>query len=140
LRELIAVFLLDAPGRLERIERQLDALDRARLPSERAAAIADAAYEAHSLSGASGTLRLEPLATQVERLELALRDSKVQTDDPSLAAHARELLGTIRGIVAELAFQSGITSEAQVTRPMRTTVLLVDGPSAERRRTNPGRL
>ena len=111
MRELRAVFLLDAPGRVERIELQLDALDRARLPSERAAAIAAAAYETHSLSGASATLRLEPLATQLERLELALRDRKAESDGPSSAARARELLGTIAALVAELALQAGVITE-----------------------------
>jgi HPt (histidine-containing phosphotransfer) domain-containing protein len=102
LRDLVAVFLLDAPGRLERIEVQLDAVDRARLPSARATAIAAAAYEAHSLSGASETLRLEPLATHLERLELVLRNANWQSDDLSPAASARELLGTIGTVVAEL--------------------------------------
>ena len=107
MRDLVAVFLLGAPGRLARIELQLDVLDRARLPSERSAAIAAAAYEAHSLSGVSATLGLEPLATHVERLELALRDRKARSDDPSLAARARELLGTIGAIVSD-AFRPGL--------------------------------
>jgi HPt (histidine-containing phosphotransfer) domain-containing protein len=102
LRELVAVYLLGAPSRIQRIELQLDVLDGARLPSERATAIAAAAHEAHSLSGAAETLRLEPLATHLERLELALRDANGPGDDPSSAAHARELLGTISTALAEL--------------------------------------
>jgi HPt (histidine-containing phosphotransfer) domain-containing protein len=102
LRDLVAVFLRDAPSRLGRIELQLEALDRALLPSERATARAAAAYEAHSLSGASETLRLEPLATHLERLELALRDADGRGDDPSTTARARELLGAISSIVAEI--------------------------------------
>jgi HPt (histidine-containing phosphotransfer) domain-containing protein len=102
LHDLVAVFLRDAPGRLERIEVQLDALDRARLPCERADAIAAAAREAHSLSGSSETLRLEPLATHLERLELALRAADGQRDEPSPPSRPRELLGTIATIVAEL--------------------------------------
>lgn len=101
--ELRAAFLLGAPRRVERIELHLDAFDRARRASERAAAIAAAAYETHSLSGASATLRLEPLATQLERLELALRDRRADSDGTSSAARARELLGTIAALVAELA-------------------------------------
>jgi HPt (histidine-containing phosphotransfer) domain-containing protein len=106
LRDLRAVFLLDAPSRVERIELQLDAFDRARRPSDRASAIAAAAYETHSLSGASATLLLEPLATQLERLELALRDRKAGRGSPSPAACARELLGTIAALVTELACQA----------------------------------
>lgn len=102
LRDLVAVFLLDAPSRLERIELQLDAMERARRPSDRAVARAAAAHEAHSLSGASETLRLEPLATHLERLELALRNPNGQCSDPWSAACARELLGTISTIVADL--------------------------------------
>jgi HPt (histidine-containing phosphotransfer) domain-containing protein len=102
LRGLVAVFLLDAPSRLDRIELQLDTVNRARLPSERTTAIAAAAHEAHSLSGAAETLRLEPLATHLERLELALRNANGRSDDTSSTARARELLGTISTIVAEL--------------------------------------
>jgi hypothetical protein len=101
--ELRAVFLLGAPGRVASIGLHLDAFDRARRASERAAAIAAAAYETHSLSGASATLRLEPLATQLERLELALRDRRAGSDGPPSAARARELLGTIAALVTELA-------------------------------------
>jgi len=101
------VFVLDAPGRVESIELHLDAFDRARLESERAAAIAAAAYETHSLSGASATLRLEPLATQLERLELALRDRRAESDGPSSVARARELLVSIAALVADLALQAG---------------------------------
>ena len=101
LHTLVGVFLLDAPNRLERIELQLDAMDRTRHPSERATAISAAAHEAHSLSGASETLRLEPLATHLERLELALRNVSGQGADPS-SARVRELLDTITAVVAEL--------------------------------------
>jgi len=105
--ELRAVFLLGAPARVESIELHLDAFDQARRAPERAAAIAAATYETHSLSGASATLRLEPLATQLERLELALRDRMAESDGPSPIARARELLGSIASLVADLAVQAG---------------------------------
>jgi HPt (histidine-containing phosphotransfer) domain-containing protein len=99
--------LLDAPRRIESIELHLDVFDRARLASERVAAIAAAAYETHSLSGASATLRLEPLATQLERLELALRDRRAESDGSSSTPRARELLATIAALVADLSLQAG---------------------------------
>src|SRR5918992_320878 len=61
-RELLAVFALDAPGRLERIERHLATADGLA-----------AANEAHSLSGVAATVGLEALAAEAERLEAELR-------------------------------------------------------------------
>jgi len=129
LRELHAVFLLDAPGRLERIAGHLDELERARLPPERAAAAAAAAHDAHSLTGAARTLRLEPLATHSERLELVLR-----ADDSSggaLPERARDLLAAARRAVDALEADAA-TAEPSSTpapaAPQRTVLHVEDNP------------
>jgi CheY-like chemotaxis protein len=126
LRELLAVFLIDAPGRLERIELHLQALERARLPSEQAAAVAGATHEAHSLSGAAGTLRLESVATRAERLELALRADEVGAGGRALAMRARDQLDTIRRIVAALEVEHEPAAAPRVAGPTQRTVLHVE--------------
>jgi CheY-like chemotaxis protein len=126
LRELVAVFVLDAPGRLGRIELRLDAFERAPGPSEQATAIAAAALEAHSLSGAAKTLRLEPLATDAERLELLLRDDVGRGGRYALASRARGLLGAIAAIVAGLESEQETPAPARVAGPAQGTVLHVE--------------
>ncbi len=83
-RELLAVFALDAPGRLERIERHLAAADGLA-----------AANEAHSLSGAAATVGLEDLATEAERLETELRAGTAPAD-------VRHRAEAIAALLAEL--------------------------------------
>jgi CheY-like chemotaxis protein/HPt (histidine-containing phosphotransfer) domain-containing protein len=109
LRELVAVFLLDAPGRLTRIERHLDALEAAA-----------AANEAHSLSGAAGSLRLEPLATDAARLELELRGAAPDAD------RARALLGAVRAALAELEADAEPAGPVRVSVDTDATVLHVE--------------
>jgi CheY-like chemotaxis protein len=126
LRELLAVFLLDAPGRLARIELHLEALERARLPSERAAAVAAATHEAHNLSGAAGTVRLEAVAEHAERLELALRDDEVGAGGRALARRAREQLDTIGALVAALEIEDEPAAAPRSAGPTQRTVLHVE--------------
>jgi CheY-like chemotaxis protein len=83
-RELLAVFALDAPGRLERIDYHLEAADTAA-----------AANEAHSLCGAAATVGLEALAAEAERLEAELRAGAAPAD-------VRHRLEAIATLLAEL--------------------------------------
>jgi HPt (histidine-containing phosphotransfer) domain-containing protein len=132
LREVLAVFLLDAPGRLDRIELHLEALERARLPSERAAAVAAATHEAHSLSGAAGTLRLEPVAARAERMELVLRDDEVGAGGRAFAKRVRDELDTIAGIVAALDLEVELAAAPRPAGPTKRTVLHVEDNPAHR--------
>lgn len=126
LRELLAVFVLDAPRRLALIELRLDELERASDPSEGAASIAGAALEAHSLRGAAGTLRLEPLATYAERLEVLLRGERAHRGGQELARQARELLATISSLVATLEATQEPPAPARIAGAARRTVLHVE--------------
>lgn len=109
LREITCVFLLDAPGRLTRIERHLDPLDAAA-----------AANEAHSLNGAAGSLRLEPLATHAAHLELELRGAAPDAD------RARELLWAARAALAELEAQTEPAAPVRLAVETDATVLHVE--------------
>jgi CheY-like chemotaxis protein/HPt (histidine-containing phosphotransfer) domain-containing protein len=113
LRELRVVFALDAPGRLTRIERHLDAFDRD-----------SAAHEAHSLRGAAATLRLDELATLVERLELMLGNGS------NNVARARELLSAIRTEVDAMEDEREATAPAakQSGGTHRTVLHVEDNP------------
>lgn len=109
LRELRAVFALDAPGRLERIERHLEA------PSE----VAAAASEAHSLCGAAATVGLDAVAAEAERLEAELRGGAV-------AELARRRLDTISALLAGLDVEDEPAAAPDVAGPTRRTVLHVE--------------
>ena len=126
LRELLAVFVLDAPRRLALIELRLEELERASDPSEGAAAVAAAALEAHSLRGAAGTLRLEPLATYAERLEVLLRDERAHHGGQELARQARELLATITALVVTLEAAQEPPAPARIAGAALRTVLHVE--------------
>ncbi len=127
LRELLAVFVLDAPRRLALIELRLDELERASDPSEGAAAVAAAALEAHSLRGAAGTLRLEPLATYAERLEVLLRSERAHRGGQELARQARELLAAISSLVDDArGRRRSRPAPARIAGAARRTVLHVE--------------
>src|SRR4051794_23828043 len=129
LSALLDLFVLDAPRRLATIEWNLDALDRS--PAEGAPAAA-AALEVHSLLGAAATLRLEPIATLAERLELTLRGT-----DARRVARARELLAALRVSVADLErapAQLSVSPEAAATQPpQQRSVLQVEDNSVDAR-------
>ena len=74
--ELRELFALDAPGRVERIERGLES-----------GSLADAAEEAHRLRGAAATVGFDELGELADGLELALRAQD--------ADKARELVSAI---------------------------------------------
>ena len=109
LRELKAVFQLDAPGRLERIWRNLDK-----------AGIDAAAHEAHSLYGAAATVKLEELATQAELLEQDLRA------DPPRTLQARQRLHTIAAVLATLDSEVTAAPAPRAPGDARRTVLHVE--------------
>jgi PAS domain S-box-containing protein len=77
------LFTLSAPGRVERIRRELEA-----------GSLADAAEEAHRLRGAAATVGLDALGDDAERLELTLRELD--------ADKARELLADVATQVERL--------------------------------------
>jgi len=104
-RELLAVFALDAPGRLERIERLLEAADTA-----------GAANEAHSLSGAAATVGNEGLAAEAERLEAELRAGEA----------SRRRLEAIAALVEELDAGEEPPAAARADSHGRRTVLHVE--------------
>jgi CheY-like chemotaxis protein len=109
-RELLAVFLLDAPGRMERMGRALD--------SGRLAAAAD---EAHSLYGAAATVALEGVAAGAERLERELRaGADVEA--------ARRRLETIAALVGELAAEPPPAVRAAAGGAERTVLHVEDNP------------
>jgi CheY-like chemotaxis protein len=105
LRELLAVFALDAPGRLERIERHLQAADGLA-----------AANEAHSLSGAAATVGLEALAAEAERLEAELRAGAIP----------RRRVEAIAALLSELESDEQPSTAARADGHARRTVLHVE--------------
>jgi CheY-like chemotaxis protein len=106
LRELKAVFLLDAPGRLERIERHLNAADHAA-----------AAAQAHSLCGAAATVGLETIAAEAERLETELRAGRMPNPE------------RLADLVAEVEVQAAPAPPAPaVARGERTVLHVEDNP------------
>jgi CheY-like chemotaxis protein len=107
-RELLAVFALDAPGRLERIERRLEAADGLA-----------AANEAHSLSGAAATVGLEDLAAEAERLEAELRAGTGPAD-------VRHRLEAIAALLSNLESDEPPPPGARADAPGRRTVLHVE--------------
>jgi CheY-like chemotaxis protein/HPt (histidine-containing phosphotransfer) domain-containing protein len=109
LRELEAVFLLDAPGRLERIGRHLED-----------AGIDAAANEAHSLCGAAATVQLEELARQAELLEEDLRAARPRV------ARARERLDTIAALLGGLDLEANRATALRAPGPAQRTVLHVE--------------
>lgn len=113
LQELLAVFVLDAPGRLDRIERHLAAADRGA-----------AALDAHSFRGAAATLQLDELATLAERLELMLEDGT--DDERRLVERARELLDAIRTGVDAIDSNGAAPLLAMEARETQRTVLHVE--------------
>lgn len=82
--ELLELFALDAPGRVERIRRELDAHE-----------LENAASEAHRLRGAAATVGLEQLGELAEQLELTLRNGGERT-------RADELVAAIDAEVSQL--------------------------------------
>jgi CheY-like chemotaxis protein len=109
LRELLAVFALDAPGRLERIERHLEA------PAD----VGAAAHEAHSLCGAAATVGLESVAVEAERLEAELGSG-------AAPEQARRRLDTISALLAELDVAAEPAAAVRATCAARRTVLHVE--------------
>ena len=107
-RELLAVFRLDAPGRVERLERRLDCAD-----------LAAAANEAHSLYGAAATVGLEAVAAEAERLEAELRAG-------ADLERARRRLETIAALVSELAAADEPPPAAPAVAGGERTVLHVE--------------
>src|SRR5215468_8979801 len=95
--ELLGVFLLDAPGRLERIGARLEADEAGGIPEER---IPEAELEAHGLFGAAATLGLDELGALADRLELVL--GELAGGDDATAAEARGLLAEIAARLEEL--------------------------------------
>src|SRR5215471_5254427 len=91
-RELLAVFLLDAPGRLERIGARLEAGEGGTIPADQ---IAEAELEAHGLFGAAATLGLDEVGALADRLELALGALASAGGDEAQAAEARMLVAEI---------------------------------------------
>jgi CheY-like chemotaxis protein len=126
LRDLVAVFLLDAPGRLTRIGRHLDAFERARLPAEGADALAAAAHEAHSLRGAAASVLLDELAAHAERLELALRDDDARRNGQATVQMSRGLLRVMASIVAEVEAPEEALAPPPTRCATRLTVLSVE--------------
>jgi CheY-like chemotaxis protein len=124
--ELLAIFVLDVPGRLTRIELQLETLERARGPSQRAAAVAAATNEAHSLSGAAATVRLPSVARHAERMELALRDDELGAGGPALATDVRDQLEAIARIVAELEVEDAPAPAPGLSGRIRRMVLHIE--------------
>jgi CheY-like chemotaxis protein/HPt (histidine-containing phosphotransfer) domain-containing protein len=124
LRELLALFVRDAPERLLRIEGHLAAFERREFPADRAAA----AHEAHSLYGAAATLRLDALATLAQRLELMLEDGT--NDGRALVGRARELLTTIRTEVGEIGDdgEEPVPAAGVVGVTQRTVLHVEDNP------------
>ena len=107
-RELLAVFALDAPGRLERIERHLEAADgRA------------AANEAHSLTGAAATVGLEALAAEAEQLEAELRAG-------AIPRHQVAAVEAIAALLPELESDQPAAPAAHADGRARRTVLHVE--------------
>ncbi len=111
-RELLAVFALDAPGRLERIDHHLEAGDTAA-----------AANEAHSLNGAAATVGLAALAAEAERLEAELRAGAAPND-------ARHRLEAIAALLAELESDEPPAAAARADghHPRRTVLHVEDNP------------
>ena len=92
LRELRALFLVDAPQRVARLELDLEAIDAAESGPARRAAAAAGAREAHSLQGAAGTAGLHGLADLAEQLHETLADDG--------SAGASELVREIKSALA----------------------------------------
>jgi hypothetical protein len=112
LRELRALFLVDAPQRIARLELDLEEIDAAETGPTRRAAAAAGAREAHSLQGAAGTAGLDALADLAEQLHEALgRDA--DTGAPDL----------LRTIKAELA---GVEEQQRGGAAAAVTVLHVE--------------
>ena len=107
-RELLAVFALDAPGRLERIGHHLEAADGLA-----------AANETHSLSGAAATVGLEGLAAEAERLEVELRAGAAMND-------LRLRLEAIAALLPELESEEPPAAAARADGHGRRTVLHVE--------------
>jgi CheY-like chemotaxis protein/HPt (histidine-containing phosphotransfer) domain-containing protein len=109
LRELLAVFALDAPGRLERIDHHLETADGLA-----------AANEAHSLSGAAATVGLEALAAEAERLEAELRAGAAPND-------VRHRLEAIAALLPELESEESAAAAARADgHDAKRTVLHVE--------------
>jgi PAS domain S-box-containing protein len=119
-RELLAVFLLDAPGRLERIGARLEAGDGHTIQPEQ---VAEAELEAHSLFGAAATLGLDEVEALADRLELTLGWLASADGDDALAVEARALLAEIAARLDQLDPGTGGESQARSGAP---TVLHVD--------------
>ena len=126
-RELLAVFLLDAPGRLERIGAWLEAGEGGAIPPEQ---IAEAELEAHGLFGAAATLGLDELGALADRLELTLGALGSAGGEGETAAEARALLAEIAVRLDGL--DPGLDAEAPTAFATPTVLHVDDDPVSTR--------
>ena len=125
-RELLAVFLLDAPGRVERIDRRLAELKAGLRTDARTTALAEATFDAHRLRGAAGTVGLDRLGELAEQLELALRELGADGADAALERRARELTEAIGSHIVRLEAVGAIATPAAEDDSQQHTVLHVE--------------